>query len=99
MAKDWARAFYHSPAWKRCRRLFLGSKHWLCERCGGPAKVAHHKTYLTPDNIDDPKVTLSWSNLEALCEDCHNKEHHTTVTATRPGFAFDEEGNLVQAES
>lgn len=99
MAKDWARRFYNSPAWKRCRRLFLESKHWLCERCDQPARIAHHKTYLTPANINDPYVTLHWRNLEALCEECHNREHHVDTDATRPGFAFDAQGNLIEAAS
>lgn len=97
MAKDWAYAFYHSRAWKVCRRAFLESKHWLCERCGKPARIVHHKTYLTPRNIDDPRVTFAWDNLEAVCEDCHNKEHFVTIEATREGFAFDASGDLVRA--
>lgn len=39
------------------------------------AVICHHKTYLTPGNINDPDIALSWTNLEALCQDCHNKEH------------------------
>jgi 5-methylcytosine-specific restriction endonuclease McrA len=97
MSQAWAYAFYHSRGWKDCRRAFLESRHWLCERCHKPARIAHHKTYLTPANIGDPDVTLNWKRLEALCEDCHNEEHHSTIKATRPGFAFDEEGNLIQA--
>lgn len=96
MAKDWAYAFYHSRTWKQCRAAFLTSKHWLCQRCLRPASVAHHKKYLTPTNIGDASVTLSWDNLEALCSDCHNNEHHRTVEATRNGLGFDEEGNLVR---
>ena len=75
MAKEWAKAFYNSPAWKKCRWTFMDTKHWTCERCSNPAQITHHKEYLTPLNINNPKVTLSWSNLEALCQDCHNKEH------------------------
>ena len=96
MAAEWAYAFYHSAAWKHCRRAFLESRHWLCERCERPAKIAHHREYLTPENIGNPRIALDWRNLEALCEDCHNEEHHSTVSATRPGFAFDEEGNLIE---
>ena len=98
MAKDWAYAFYHSRTWKLCRHGFMTSKHWLCERCLRPARIAHHATYLTPDNINDPDVTLNWDKLEALCEDCHNAEHHTTVTALRDGLMFDAEGNVVPVE-
>ena len=96
MAQKWAQPFYESPAWRRCRRLFLDSKHWLCERCGAPAKIAHHKKWLTRKNISDPNVTLSWSNLEALCHECHEKEHWPERSCTREGFAFDENGDLIQ---
>ena len=33
------------------------------------------KSYLTPENILDPSVTLNFDNLEFLCHDCHNREH------------------------
>lgn len=79
--KPWAEQFYNSDAWRSCRDAFLQSKGYLCERCSTPddpvaAKIAHHKTYLTKQNVNDPYIALSWDNLEALCQDCHNKEHH-----------------------
>lgn len=79
--KVWAERFYKGTAWKRTRGAFMKSKHYLCERCGEPAKICHHKVYLTPKNIDDPNITLKWSNLEALCQDCHNKEHNANSEA------------------
>jgi 5-methylcytosine-specific restriction endonuclease McrA len=56
-----------------------------------PAKIAHHRTYLTEKNISDPAIALSWDNLEALCQSCHNDEHHR---APRKRYSFDEEGNI-----
>lgn len=97
MAQDFAYDFYHSRAWKECRAAFGESRHWLCERCGKPGRIAHHRIYLTPDNIDNPLITLAWTNLELLCWPCHNDEHLVTVQTTRPGFAFDAEGRLVPA--
>ena len=48
----------------------------------------------TSQNIlDDPYIALSWDNLEALCQDCHNKEHHRKDKKKR--YAFDEAGNLI----
>ena len=87
-----------SDAWRSCRDSFLKSKGYLCERCSTPddpvtAKIAHHKTYLTKQNINDPYIALSWDNLEALCQDCHNKEHHRNDKKKR--YAFDEAGNLI----
>lgn len=67
----------------------MKSRHYLCERCGEPAKICHHKEYLTPKNINNPEVTLSWYNLEALCQDCHNKEHNTNGIALNDDCMFD----------
>lgn len=96
--KAWAERFYNSDAWRACRLGFLQSKGHLCERCSTPddpvaAKIAHHKIYLTEKNITDPWISLSWDNLEALCQDCHNKEHHKAEGNKR--YSFDAEGNLV----
>ena len=95
--KPWAERFYNSDAWRACRDSFLQSKGWLCERCSKPddpvpAKIAHHKEYLTQANINNPRVALSWDNLEALCQKCHNEEHHKE---TRKPYTFDDEGNLL----
>ena len=54
--------------------------HHLCERClkNGilkPAEIVHHKVELTPDNIDNPNITLGFNNLEAVCRDCHAQIH------------------------
>lgn len=97
MAKEWAERFYASGAWKRCRLAFLQSKFFICEKCGGAATIAHHKEYLTPGNINDPDVTLNWDNLEALCQDCHNAEHHGSKEGvTAEGLMFDENGDLIE---
>ena len=92
--QEWAKRFYKSLAWRRCRDAYFIAKHGLCERCGGPGKIVHHKVYLTPQNIDNPAVSLNWDNLELLCQECHNKEHHRD-RATAEGVRFDEDGNLV----
>lgn len=96
--KAWAVGFYGGDAWRECREGFLQSKGYLCERCSTPsnpvvAKIAHHKKYLTKDNIHDPRIALSWKNLEALCQDCHNKEHHAAERKLR--YSFDSEGKLI----
>lgn len=92
--KPWAKSFYKSKAWRDCRDAYFIFRHGLCERCGGPGKIVHHKIYLTPQNINDPNVSLNWENLELLCQDCHNEEHHEDE-ATVSGLMFDENGNLV----
>lgn len=88
MAQEFAEAFYKSTAWKRCRASYLKSVGCLCERCYAkglivPAKIVHHKTYITPDNINDPSIVLDFNNLEALCQNCHNEEHILTMRRYR----------------
>ena len=98
MAQPWAEWFYSSKTWTDCRLAFLKSKFFICQRCGGAATIAHHKTYLTPANINNPDITLNWENLEALCQDCHNKEH-ISKGATREDVMFDENGDLIPASN
>ena len=70
----------------------------MCERCNCKAgTIVHHKIYLTPDNINDPYITLSFENLELVCQDCHNNEHHGTE-AVANGLTFDENGELVRKQ-
>lgn len=94
--QSWAEGFYKSKEWQDCREAFLQSKFFLCGRCGGVAIIAHHKEQLTPENIKDSNITLSWGNLEALCQECHNREHHGKREVTREGLVFNERGELVE---
>lgn len=96
MAQDYAKAFYNSAAWRKCSKGYMTSKHYICERCGGLAEICHHKEHITPQNIHDRRITLSWSNLEAVCQTCHNIEHMSSGGVCAEGLAFDEDGNLVQ---
>lgn len=78
--KDFAAAFYKSKPWKRCRNDYMNSVNCLCEECMArgiftPAEIVHHIIEITPENIDDPKVTLNWDNLLAVCRECHAEKH------------------------
>lgn len=88
------RAFYRSAAWRKLSQAFLLSKHYICERCGRPAEIAHHRVYLTPANVTDAGVALNPDTLEALCLACHNAEHFGSGGATARGLTFDENGDL-----
>ena len=87
--------FYSGKAWRHVRKAYMTSKHYQCERCGGPASIVHHRIPITAANVNDVNVTLSWSNLEALCLECHNKEHLYSSRATADGISFDADGNVV----
>lgn len=100
--KEYAEWFYKSTRWKKNRAAFLASKLYVCERCqnrNGIGNIAHHKEYITPDNITDEEVTMNWDNLECLCQTCHNKEHHREeAEVIRDGLTFDSSGQLVRIQ-
>ena len=80
MAKEFAKAFYSSKAWQECRNEYAKRRRYLCEDClrrgiYKPGKIVHHKIEITPSNINDPNVTLSWDNLQAVCRECHAVQH------------------------
>ena len=94
-APEAQKRFYDSEAWQRCRAEYLSSVGGLCERCESkgiirPARIVHHKEYISLDNITDPAVLLSFDNLEALCQDCHNAEHFKNVRR----YSIDEFGRV-----
>lgn len=104
IAKEFSISFYKSKAWLDCRDGYIQSAHGLCERCLDkgivkPGYIVHHKELLTPENINNPYVTLNWDKLEYVCQDCHNKEHHgNDHEVVREGLTFDEKGELVEVK-
>lgn len=104
MAKDFSDWFYHTDEWKHTRAAYISFVGGMCERCMKeyregtrklndvqPIRIVHHKKYLTPENISDPKVRSSFDNLEGLCEDHHNKEHK----ARPKRYTFDKNGRPI----
>ena len=80
MSSDAIAYFYTTRAWRKARRSYIAERGGLCERCLArglivPGEEVHHKIKLTPANMNDPAISLDWSNLELLCKDCHMKEH------------------------
>ena len=69
MAQDWARAFYASGAWVRCRESFAAMRRaadgGVCQDCGRSlGEIAHHwPVPLTAENIGDPAVAPNHDNL------------------------------------
>ena len=73
-------SFYTSDVWIKCREGYARSVGGLCERCRDrgiirAGEIVHHKKHITPDNINDPRITLSWDNLMLLCRECHGEIH------------------------
>lgn len=84
VARDFAKGLYSSKRWQDCRNGYAKSRGWLCENClrSGlyvPGEIVHHKIELTPQNINNPDIALSWDNLELLCRRCHAERHPTTA--------------------
>lgn len=90
--KEFAKKFYLSKAWRNTREAYYRFRCGICERCGAAGDIVHHKRYLTPSNIHDPSITLSFANLELLCQECHNKEH---FEKENPRYGFDANGNVI----
>ena len=93
--KPFAKAFYNSKAWRDTRKAYGKSVGGLCERCKekglyNAGEIVHHKTHLTPQNINNVDITLSWSNLQLLCRDCHAEAHN----AEEKRYVFDENGEI-----
>lgn len=80
MARKFAKSFYNSTAWKNARSDYIRSRmlidSGLCELCCEEMGTeVHHRVFLTPENIDDPNITLNPENFELLCFDCHKLRH------------------------
>lgn len=87
-------AFYNSKEWRRVSAAYMSSKLYICERCGKPAQICHHKKWLNEKNVLDPETALSFDNLEALCIECHNAEHGLRHDIT----VFDSDGNVAEVK-
>ena len=78
MAQEWAKSFYNSIKWLRCRNAYIQQRivadGGLCEECHNePGYIVHHKIALTASNILNPEVSLNDDNLEYVCKDCHDQ--------------------------
>ena len=107
MAKEFSDWFYHTQAWQKTRAAFIKYCGGYCQRCVAeykaglrdlkdvqPIQIVHHRIYLMPENINDPKVSLSFDNLEGLCAEHHNREHKSAPRR----YTFAADGSLVSSE-
>lgn len=77
MAQEWAKAFYKTRKWARCRASYIKERMLadggICEECRDrPGYIVHHKIILTPENISSPETALNHEHLEYVCRDCHD---------------------------
>lgn len=78
--REFAKSFYKSKSWRNTRDAYINSVGYWCESCKAKgiytrAEIVHHRVWITPENIDDPEVTLNFRNLKAVCRNCHAEEH------------------------
>jgi len=78
-----AQKFYNTTAWHQCRSAFIQQRiaedGGLCQMCGRElGYIVHHKTELTPDNINDPDISMGFNNLEYVCLSCHSSYHFSS---------------------
>ena len=98
MAKEFARDFYDSKAWRTTRKAYARSVFGICERCGAPGEIVHHRLALSPENIHDDRIAFGFDNLELLCRECHNREHMSS-DAISDGLGFTSDGDVIRVES
>lgn len=78
--REFTNNFYGRIAWKEIRDATMRRDHWLCQDCLKkgmyvPAEEVHHIIPLTPENINDERISLNMSNLISLCRECHKQRH------------------------
>ena len=97
MAKEYAKPFYNSKAWEKCRESYIVKVFELCEHCGDAGYIVDHIEEITPNNINDPNITLNHDNLQYLCTPCHNrKTFGSKKEYIREGLKFNSMGELVR---
>ena len=106
MAKEWAKSFYNSKAWQRCRESYINNRRMidggLCEECGERlGYIVHHTVMLTPENINDPTIPLNPDTLRWECKPCHDREEgHYIRKKNKKNFLdrelfFDSNGDVI----
>ena len=98
MAKDFAKAFYNSKAWKACRASYIAKRCMIdggmCESCNTELGfIVHHIEPLTAENVGNPDVALNHDNLRYECKACHDREEvHAFINRRQTLCRFDLNG-------
>lgn len=99
MAQEFAKAFYNSKAWKLCRASYISKRisidGGLCETCHHELGwIVHHTIWLTPENINNPELSLNHKHLKYDCQACHNAEKEGKEVEP-PRYFFGEHGEII----
>lgn len=102
MAKEFAKAFYNSKAWIKCKNSYIQQRVMvdggMCEECHtNIGYIVHHRIALTENNITNPDIALNHDNLEYVCKDCHDQfdGHGLGHKKVQPLFTFDSNGQPI----
>ena len=76
---------YQTQKWQRLRAAYI-AEHPLCEECLKQDKttaavdVHHVRSFMsTNDEFERAALAFDYSNLRALCRECHTREHGRRV--------------------
>mgnify|MGYP002673798769 CR=1 FL=1 len=65
--------FYNSPEWRHLSNQYMVDVGYKCEMCHKIATEVHH---VVPIQTEEGWLRrLDYTNLMALCVNCHNKKH------------------------
>ena len=77
--------FYNSKEWTGLMQIIRQARvnddgFNVCELCDKPIIkaydcIGHHKEHLTPENVNDYKISLNADNIMLVHHGCHNKLH------------------------
>ena len=102
MAKKWAKSFYNSKQWKRCRDSYIEHRisidGGMCEECKDEqGYIVHHEILLTPENINNPDIALNHKYLKYVCKGCHDEyeEHGVGQKKVKTLCMFDKDGQPI----
>ena len=71
--------FYQTKEWRKVRQIILNLNGGKCAKCHKKAHMVHHLKKVK----EFPLLALLITNLEPLCNSCHNEEHPEKLAATR----------------
>lgn len=102
VAKEWAKAFYNSKKWNKCREAYIAERikidGGVCEECREEqGYIVHHNIVLNEENIRNPDIALNHKYLKYVCKCCHDQyEGHGVGHKKEKALCiFDEDGQPI----
>jgi 5-methylcytosine-specific restriction protein A len=79
--------FYHSKAWRMTRKFYI-KENPLCEQCTRDGRITGGQMvdHIKPISYGPISLRLDQSNLQTLCNNCHNKKNARESIEYRKGI-------------